>query len=206
MKTTSSLSYKNTGVTRVTPVVSPVSPPALDLAAKNGIEGDAFARIGLQPTVSHAAIPDKAYRVLGLIGAFSWKRDAPLSFEEIGNCVGCSARSAKRHIATLEDQKLIRVLRGHNRRNEYRLVLPKKAKALTGRCECNGSLPVDKAGKCAICRKKIRAEREVAEFLKAKGPSPLEYVFLGLKARGSKSSPKDIELAHLKLSAIQEVA
>jgi len=105
-------------------------------------------------------IEDKAYRILSLISACAWKTPAPLSFDEIGFAVNCSARSAMRHVSKLEKLGYLRVTRCHNRRNEYsvphRELASVESKPLCARCGQPRKL--NKAAFCRACTKVVNAE------------------------------------------------
>jgi len=155
-----SLSYTETGVTGVTPDMTPVSPREIaETVYKGGSVDTTWGRMSLISAVDKR-IEDKAYRILSLISACAWKTPAPLSFDEIALAVNCSSRSAMRHVATLEKLGYLKVRRCRNRRNEYSLPYREMASA-TGKpmcAKCGEIKRLNKAAFCRACTKAINAE------------------------------------------------
>lgn len=164
-----------------------------------------FGRVGLVSAVD-PSVDDIAFRLYVIIEACAWKEPFLASYEEFANARGYSKRNVIRKIKHLIELKYVFSCKHSNSRNEYWTAnTGQKAGSRNrgleaGRCAtCRRQQPVDPLGVCQVCRKRDRAEQEVAEFLN-KGPAPFEAVWLGLYTGGSKSGRKALKQAYLKLT------
>lgn len=144
--------YKEGGVTHVIAGMTPMSPRQLAKAVYGTANGDGiWSPISLISIVD-VRIQDKAHRILGLIGACSWREPCALSFEEIGRAVNCSARQAIRHVNSLIDLGYVKAKKVGNRRNTYS-VTAIASKAPITQPETKESAPAKQQVRCPECRK-----------------------------------------------------
>lgn len=118
MKLAPSILYKEQGVSHDTPGVSPTTP--LEIATKVGgkLGPSLFGRTSLVAVVD-VRVPDKAYRIYGLLAAVCWDLPVQLAYEEIAFAVDSSRPQVIRHVKALEGCGYVAVKRTRNRRNEY---------------------------------------------------------------------------------------
>ena len=206
-------------ITKINPAIlsAPMRPNwphsrALELCGSRGLE--AFTQTKIRDLSDQRYTPCERLVLQAVQFAIWANRNTPCRepHEVYAELAGVSVRQVRRSIKALcsGDTPVLRRIRktewGQADALETTEVRRIGVAREAGQCStCRKDATLGVGGICSACRKQEQTVREVAEFVggSAEAP-PIELVYLGLKAAGSKASANGIRRAYLKLTRPME--